>query len=108
MDTVKGEKNLYFTSQTVLVQHDLLAHPVQIYNVDMSGVPLTRNIVTKTGSRICYRQAGKPPVTFVSCNAAGQSVLPMIIFNAKNLNYAWIKDEVPGFQFGLSDNGWIY
>ena len=31
----------------------------------------------------------------------------MIIFDAKNLNHAWTKNEVPGARYGLSDNGCI-
>ena len=31
----------------------------------------------------------------------------MIIFDAQNLNHAWMKDEVPGTRYGLSDKGWI-
>ena len=47
-------------------------------------------------------------MTVVACaNAVGQAIPPMIIFDAKNLNHAWTKDEVPGTRYGLSDNGWI-
>ena len=37
----------------------------------------------------------------------GQTIPPMIIFDAKNLNHAWTKNEVSGTKYGQSDNGWI-
>jgi len=42
----------------------------------------------------------------VGCiNAIGQAMLPL--YEAKNLNMEWMKEEVPGTTYGLSDNGWI-
>ena len=67
-------------------------------------------MVAEIGSKkIRYRQAGKKgQVTIVACvNATGQALPPMVIFDVKNLNYAWTKNEVPGTRYGLSDNGWI-
>lgn len=32
---------------------------------------------------------------------------PYIIFAAKQLNSLWMKDEVPGSQYAVIDNGWI-
>ena len=29
------------------------------------------------------------------------------LYEAKNLNMEWMKEEVPGTTYGLSDNGWI-
>lgn len=31
----------------------------------------------------------------------------MVIFDAKNLNHAWTRNEVSGSKYGLSDKGWI-
>ena len=42
-----------------------------------------------------------------SGNAAGQVLPPLIIFDAKNIRQAWMKNEVPGSMYGSSDNGWI-
>ena len=70
----------------------------------------TPNVVTEIGSKkIQYHQAGKKgQVTIVACvNATGQAVPPMVIFDAKNLNHAWAKNEVPGTRYGLSNKGWI-
>ena len=39
----------------------------------------------------------KGQITVVACgNAAGQGLLPLIIFDAKNIQQTWIKNEVPG------------
>ena len=67
-------------------------------------------MVAEIGSKkIRYCQAGKKgQVTIVACvNATDQALPLMVIFDAKNLNYAWTKNEVPGTRYGLSDNGWI-
>ena len=36
-----------------------------------------------------------------------KTVPPMVIFDAKNLNNARMKNEVPGSKSYLSYNGWI-
>ena len=115
MDAINQETlDQYFSLlKEVLHEHNLEANPAQIYNMDESGIPLdfkTPNIVTETGSRkVRYRQSGKKgQITIVACvNATGQAIPPMIIFDAKNLNHAWTRNEVPGTRYGLSDNGWI-
>ena len=91
--------------KNVLDEHNLAANPERIYNVDETGTPLdfkTPNIVAKTGSKkVRYRQ-----VTIVACaSAVGQALAPLVIFNAKNLNPAWTRNEVSGSKYGLSDKG---
>ena len=96
-----------------LEEHNLLDKSGQIYNVDESGLPLdpkAPNIITQKGSKnVRYRQSGcKGQVTTVACsNAVGQTIQPMVIFDARNLNHTWTKNEVPGTKYGLSDNGQI-
>ena len=115
MDAINKETLSHYFKllKDVLDECGLLDNPAQIYNVDESGVPFdfkTPNVVAEIGSKkIWYRQAGKKgQVTIVACaNATGQALPPMVIFDAKNLNYAWTKNEVPGTRYGLSDNGWI-
>ena len=68
------------------------------------------NIITEKESK--YPQSGrKRQVTIVACsnsyNAVGQTLPPMVIFDAKSLNHSWTKNEVPGTKYGRSDNGWI-
>ena len=115
MDAINKETLSHYFKllKDVLDECGLLDNPAQIYNVDESGVPFdfkTPNVVAEIGSKkIRYRQAGKKgQVTIVACvNGTGQALPPMVIFDAKNLNYAWTKNEVPGTRYGLSDNGWI-
>ena len=38
---------------------------------------------------------------------AGQTIPPMVFYDAVNVNSAWTKEEVPGTKNGLSSNGWI-
>ena len=32
---------------------------------------------------------------------------PLVIFDAKGLNYEWTKGEIVGTMYGLSDSGWV-
>ena len=98
-----------------LEAYNLVGRPAQIYNVDESGMllnPRPPKVVSPKGrqtKKVRYRCSGqKGQITIVACsNAAGQAIPPMIIFSASRLNPAWTKGEVPGTQYGLSQNGWI-
>jgi len=101
----------------VLEDNDLLDKPECIYNVDESGVPLEHCsplVIAKKGQRKCTSgnksqvSGNKSQVSVVACiKATGQCMPPFIIFDAKNLNIDWTKDEVPGTTYGLSENSWI-
>jgi len=105
--------NYFITLKSVLVDNNLLDKPECIYNVDESGVPLEHRsplVITKRGQhKVRYCTSGnKSQITVVACiKATGQCMPPFIIFDAKNLNIDWTRDEVPGTTYGLSDNGWI-
>ena len=97
-----------------LVTHDHLDKPAQLYNVDETGVPFNPcppKIVSTNGretKEVRYRSSGcKGQITVACANAAGQFVLPMVIFNVVKLNPAWTKSEVCEMKYGLSPNGWI-
>ena len=117
MDAVNKETmEQYFSLlYDTLSTHDLLEKPSQIYNVDESGIPLNPRppkVVSAKGrktKKVRYRSSGrKGQITIVACaNAAGQTIPPMVIYDAVNLNPAWTKEEVPGTKYGLSSNGWI-
>lgn len=99
--------------EDTLTEHDLLDKPSQLYNVDESGVPFNPRppkIVTAKGrktKKVRYRTSGrKGQITIVACaNAAGQTIPPMVIYDATRLNPAWTKGEVPGTKYKLSANG---
>ena len=112
MDAINREniQNYYDLLKDVLDEHNLMDHPVQIYNMDETGVPFDPRppkVVAPKGLR--YRSSGKKgQVTVVACaSATGQAIPPYVIFDAKQLNPAWFKGEVPGTRYGLSDSGWI-
>ena len=91
------------------------SQPRSIYNVDETGIPFNPcppKIVSTKGKetkKVRYRSSGrKGQITVVACvNAAGQSIPPMVIFDAAKLNPAWTKSEVHGTKYGVSSNGWI-
>ena len=95
MDAVNKETMDHYFSllKDTLDEHNLRDKPEQIYNVDESGLPLdpkAPNVITQKGSKnVRYRQSGrKGQVTIVACsNAVGQTIPPMVIFDAKNLNH---------------------
>ena len=46
---------------------------------------------------------GKNQTTIVACGSAtGQPIPPFVIFDAKQLNPLWTRDEVGGTRYGLS------
>ena len=115
MDAVNEDTiSHYFTLlKQTLKENNLTNSPGQIYNVDESGVPLdpkAPNVVTKKGAKkVRYRSTGKKgQITIVACGSAtGQIIPPTVIFEAKNVNHSWTKNEIPGMCYGCSDSGWI-
>ena len=106
-------KQYFSLLEDTLKENDLINSPTKLYNVDETGIPLdpkTPRIVTVKGTRkVRYQSTGrKGQITVVACgNAAGQVIPPLIIFDAKNIRQAWMKNEVPGTMYGSSDKGWI-
>ena len=96
-----------------LIDNSLINSPERIYNVDETGVPLdprAPNFVTRKGTKkVRYRSTGKKgQTTVVACGSAtGQIIPPTVIFEAKSVNNAWTRNELPGMTYGCSDSGWI-
>ena len=92
---------------------DFDGHPERIYNMGETGVPLDPRppkVVAKKGQRkVRYRCSGqKGQITVIGCaSATGHTIPPFIIFAAKQLNPNWMKDELAGTRYAVSDNGWI-
>ena len=73
-------------------EFDFQNHPEAIYDMDETGLPLEP----------------RPPLTVIGCGSATGQILPpppFIIFAAKKLNHLWMKDEVIGSRYGVSDKG---
>ena len=115
MDAINHEnmQSYFALLKEALDEHDLTAHPNQIYNMDETGMPFEprppKVVAPKGQKKVRYRSSGiKGQVTVVGCaSATGQAIPPFIIFDAKQLNPLWTKGEVPGTRYGLSDSGWI-
>ena len=112
MDAMKKQQeldNYYITLRNVLTENNLMDKPGQIYNVDESGMPLDhrspRVIARKGQGKVRYCISGnKSQITIAACiNAIRQTMLPFIIFNAKNLNMEWTRGEVPGTTYLQSE-----
>ena len=115
MNAVNPENvNIYYDLLEYLFdQFDFYSYPETIYNMDETGMPLEPRlpkIVARKGQKkIRYQKSGqKQQITVIGCgNATGQAIPPFVIFAAKQVNYLWPKNEVPGTQFAVSDKGWI-
>ena len=66
-------------------------------------------VAPKNQKKVRYRCSGqKSQITIIGCGSAtGQAIPPFVIFAAKQLNSLWMKNEVTGSRFAVSDNGWI-
>ena len=99
--------------KTEFDKYDFHAHPEAIYNMDETGIPLEprppKVIARKDQNKVQYRTSGtKSQITVIGCGSVtGQSLLPFIIFTAKQINPRWRTDEVPGTRYAVSDNGWV-
>lgn len=93
-------------------ENGLQNHPECIYNMDESGLPLDpkppKVIALKGQRKVRYRCSGnKSQITVLGCcSATGQALPPFIIFQGKQLNYQWTREEIPGTRYGVSDSGW--
>ena len=77
------------------------------------GIPLEpcppKIIVKKGQKKVRHQTSGqKQQVTIIGCGSAtGHVIPPFIVFAAKQVNYLWIRNEVSGSHFAVSDNGWV-
>lgn len=84
-----------------------------MFNADESGMPLdppALKVVAPSGAK--HSQAistgNKAQVTVLACcNAAGNTMPPMVIFDRKTLKPKMTLGEVPGTMYRLSSSGWI-
>ena len=115
MDAVNSENiNEYFDLlERVFQEYGFSDHPEAIYNMDETGMPLEPRppkVITKKGQKkVRYQTSGqKQQITVIGCGSAtGHVIPPFVVFAAKHLNYLWMKNEVPGTRFAVSDNGWV-
>ena len=77
--------------EATLIDNDLVGKPVQIFNMDETGMPLDPNptsVIGPAGSKhVSYMRSGdKTSITVVACcNASGGVIPPLVIFNRKFL-----------------------
>ena len=108
------EISKYYTLlHETLTNHNLIAEPWRIYNVDETGMPLDPRkpkVVTRLGTKKVrvMGSGNKHQITAVVCASATGHIIPlMIIFEGKNLKKEWLSHEVPGTVCGMSDKGWM-
>ena len=101
----------YFTMlKDVMTKENLLNSLSQICNV---GMPLDHHppkVISRRGQKegTMQKHLATTQITVIACvSATGHAIPPYVIFDAKGMNYEWMKGEVPGTQYGLSDSGWV-
>ena len=105
--------NYFANLKECLEENNLMNIPGQLYNVDKTGIPLDHcqpKAVAKRGKQKirCCTTENKEQITVIGCvSASGHAIPPYVIFDTKQLNYAWTKEEVPGTQYCLNNKGWI-
>ena len=72
--------------------------------------PRKPQVVTKLDTKkvrvIC--SGNKYQITVVACTSVtGHILLPMIIFEGKNVKREWLHNEVTGTVYAMGDKGWI-
>ena len=103
----------YDLLETTLLENNLIDKPMQIFNLDESGMPLGQKsgkIVGGRGEKHTYvaTSGDKSQITVLACTSAtGVALPPLVIFDRKGLNPQWTIGEVPGTTYGLTDKGWI-
>ena len=84
-------------------------HPDTIYNMDETGMPLDprplKVVAARGQKKVRYRSSGqKAQITVIGCGSAtGQAIPPLIIVAAKQLNPLWMRDEVSGTRYAVSE-----
>lgn len=110
---VENMKEYFDLLREVYDEYEFNSHPECIYNMDETGVPLQPRppkVIAKRGQKkIRYRTSGqKAQITVIGCGSAtGQIIPPFIIYAAKQLNPLWIRNEVGGSRYAVSDKGWV-
>ena len=114
MNALSKENEAYFELlKSVYDEHNFYRHPEAIYNMDETGMPLEPRpptVITQRGQKkVRYCTSGtKAQLTVIGCgSASGHVIPPFIIFAAKQLNPLWMRDEVGGSRYGVSDKGWV-
>ncbi len=110
----RGILDHYFDElKSTLGENGLSDHPCLVFNMDETGMPLDHKplkILTYKGHKKTSHVSGgvKTQITVVGCvSAGGQCLLPMIIWDRKNLPPELAVGEMPGTIYGLSSKGWI-
>ena len=98
--------------ESTLTEYDISDKPMQIFNMDETGVPLSPDLpkgVFKKGSKaVAVTSGDKSQLTVVACvSAGGFCIPPMVILDRKTLHPDMTIGELPGTIYGLSSKGWI-
>ena len=93
---------------------NLLAKPMQIFNVDEVGISVVHKpgkVITEVGRKnvwsITSSEKGRNHTILCCVSASGFALPPFMIYPRKRMNEKLKSGALPGTCFHCSDNGWI-
>ena len=99
---------------SVYARLNLLTKPMQVYNVDESGINLVQHrgkVVTEIGRRSVHRvvasEKGKNHTVIACGSASGQVVPPMLIFPRVRVPSHFKENAPPGCLLAAQKKGWV-
>ena len=107
-------KDFFSKVGSVYARLNLLSKPMQIYNVDETGVSVVHKpgkVLTEIGRRnvwaVTSAKKGKTHTILACVSASGLVIPPLMVYPRKRMADHLTSGCVPGTMFQCSDNGWI-
>ena len=98
--------------EETLQETGLIDYPALYFNMDESGFaldPKSMKTIHICGEKkpLSISSGSKSQVTAIACvSATGQAIPPLIIWKRKTMTAEMAVGEIPGTQYGFSENGW--
>ena len=94
--------------EETLQETGLIDYPALYFNMDESGFALDpKSMICGEKKKLSISSGLKSQVTVIACvSATGQAIPPLIIWKRKTMTAEMAIGEIPGTQYGFSENGW--
>lgn len=107
--TKEDAENYFDLLKCILIKHNLMDKPSNIYNVDETGLPLNNKpgfVLAEKGSKdvhyLTSGEKGESITAIVCCNAEGNFLPPVCIFKGVNKKAEWEDQMPPGSSIVMS------
>ena len=106
--------DFFMKLETVYHQLDILSKPMQIFNVDETGVSVVHKpgkVITELGRKnvwsVTSAERGKTHTVSACVSASGFAIPPFMIYPRKRMSDRLKEGAVPGTAFHYTKKGWI-